>query len=333
VTTINNGASPAECKNSTTGYQANLETTNLSASIISDNFTFPSPFPALAWAVKKASTPREQYDVDFLGANPFCDPKVLCYGDCDATVLGEYQILLNELNNTGSLVRTVFRFEGDATTSWNVIQVDLDESDINTSAPHQIIIATDVDDVSSPLPRRMWFDEFRIQSLSQPLIANCTDYCDGNDLIDATEQDGACFLTRIVNESSCVAEQEAIAEAEALAQQLENLAVIPIVGDLLADSGLNETVIEESGLSFAVSFFSPFFLSIIIIIVLGGFLEFKVAQASKGGGGHGTIFGIVMLIGTIFLTMLGVFPIGFAIVFTIISGFIVVWTVLKTIKG
>ncbi len=329
VQTVSGGASPAACGNETTGFQASVNTDDFNGTITSENFTFPAVFPGISWATRGATQPRLQYDNNFFGANPFCSPITLCYGDCNATVGTSYQILLNRLNETSGLVlETTFRFEGFATPGeWNIVRVDLNATEIVSGAPYQIVIATDVDDVFSTRPTRLFFDDFRVQSLVQPLVVTCVDQCVGNDFLDATEQDGTCFIVTTINESSCVAIQEAI-----LAEEVQGIFdPVALIDDLLNGTGTNVTAIEEAGFGFALFFISPFFLAFAVILIIGAFAEFKISQNGQGAGG--AIFGIILLSGTIAFTLAGLFPIAFAILFIVLGGFLVVHQMQKFITG
>ncbi len=144
-------SNPATCQNASSGFQGSLQTTDLNTKITSASFQFPGAFPALRWAAKKADSPRLQYDVNFFGANPLCSPKTLCYGDCNGTVSGTYSVNLNEVFENGNFKSVVFRFEGEATSLFSVVQADLNATNINETGFFQIVISTFVagDDTSS----------------------------------------------------------------------------------------------------------------------------------------------------------------------------------------
>jgi len=328
VTEDAGGANPAICDNRSTGFQGSLQTQDLNATIASSAFQFPGDFPALKWASMKADTPRLQYDVNFFGANPFCSPKTLCYGDCNATVRGTYSITLSELSSVDlSVVRTVFRFEGEASNNWSVVNVDLNQSNINSTAPHRITISSFVvnEDLSDIRPKRIFFDNFTIQNLALPLVENCVSTCSGRDLLEATLQNGTCFITTIINESSCNAIIEG-QEAEA-----EFNASLGPVEFILALAGTNSTAIEESGFGFVLFFISPSFIILAILLTISVFAEFKISSAGSSTGG--TVFALILLAGTTFFTITGTLPLSFAVIFILIGGFIVLHTFSKTFGG
>lgn len=317
------GASPAICGNTTEGDIPQVFTNNMTNTIVSENFTFPSVYPALSWAVKISPESRLQYDVDFFGANPFCDPKTLCYGNCNATVQGDYIVSLIELNEFGNAtVDTIFRFFGTSSDNWNIITADLTDANIKTGTQYRILIMANPDDQYDIRPYRMFFDTFSIVSLSQPITVNCTDTCDGRNLLKATLVNNTCFVEVIINDSSCIAELE---------EETDYTDPVPWVENFLNDLGFNDTTIEESGFGFALNFLSPMFIGLMIVMAIGVFAEYKVAKV--GGSGHGILFGIIFLFGTASMTIFGIFPIGWGIMLLILSGFIVVSTMLKTFKG
>lgn len=315
---------PAICANATSGFQGSVDTVDLNATIESESFLFPGDFPALRWATLKANNSRLQYDVNFLGANPFCSPKTLCYGDCNATVRGTYSVTLFEEDNFGNIIRTVFRFEGEATNQWGVVNVDLNASQINATGPHRIRISTFVagEDISDIRPKRLFFDNFSIQNLVLPLVEDCTSLCIGPDLRKATLQNDTCFIVTIINESSCVAIVQA--EAEAAAQQIFE----PI--EFLAEA-VNVTFVRESGFGFTLFFLSPFFIVFIVLLSLSALIEIKISKAGATTGG--SVFGLVMLAGSLGLTLAGLFPLAFAIIFIILGGLLVANKFNQLIRG
>jgi hypothetical protein len=89
---------------------------------------------------------------------------------------------------------------------------------------------------------------------------------------------------------------------------------------------INATEFEQAGIAFLLPFFSPLFISLFILFASGAIIE---VLARSGG----VAFGMVMLFGSVGLTILGFLPLGLAIILVIISGFIVVYTLLKIIRG
>lgn len=311
---------PATCQNASTGWVAEVYA-DLNATGVVTDITFPSTYSVFQWDVKKAEEPYIQYEV----WNPFCSPQTLCYGiNCVDEPEGDYVFILRDLNTSTNVIE----YYATASNNWDSVIIDL--SNI-TDETHQYraVFGVNPSDQFDPRVHAIYLDNVKVANLPNALgesTEGCSDFCDGNDLWEATESaTGVCTYDIDYNNSDCIAQAEAKVSG--------NYDPIPAIIDLLNSSGVTEDQIDEAGLGFTLFFLSPFFLSFLLVLIIAGYIEYKIAKESKSRGSGGSIFGIIMIIGSVALTIGGIMPIGFAVVFVIIAGFIVANTVMKAMGG
>ncbi|MBU1613638.1 hypothetical protein KKC87_04425 [Patescibacteria group bacterium] len=317
---VGGGHLPATCQNTSQGFVAQIYADLNGTGVVTD-ITFPSTYSIFQWDIKKAETPYVQYEV----WNPFCSPQILCYGiDCDEEPLGDYLFRLIDLNTSS----VVLDYYATASNEWDSVIIDL--SDV-TDVTHQYraVFAVNPTDQYDPRVHAVYIDNVQVANLPNALgesTEGCSDFCDDVDLWVATETaTGICTFDIDYNNSVCIAEAEAGATT--------TLDPLPAIIDLLNASGYSQQDIEDAGFGFTLFFLSPFFLAFLVVLIVAGYLEYKVAKESKSRGAGGSIFGIIMIFGSVALTIAGIVPIGFAIVFVIIAGFIVANTVMKAMGG
>lgn len=335
--TINDGASPATCNFSTSSPTSNYaQTNNLTDVIASNAFTFPTPNAVFTWWDKRDLFPKNHYDLRGSGIELVCEPDYLYYGAYTAgtpTAGGKYRILINEINSTtNATIRFVYDAEYEANTSWVAHIVDLSGKNISGTSHYRVFIMSHLDEFES-VGNHVYIDDMKIQDLSQALNESlCQNYCDP-DVIGRKwicehiiYEDGSS-----INEWSYFDDDYDCIVASGGSPDGGEYDPPNWIKDLLDDLGYNQSTIDASGMGFLLNFLSPFFIGIMIILGIGGFLELKVAQA--GGSGHGLIFAFVFLIGTSALTLFGIFPAGWGILMVIIGGLGTVFVIMKGIFG
>lgn len=314
----------ATCSNATVaGFIPSVFTNNLTASMVSDSFSFPPTNPAISWAVKRATSPRLKTDGCIFD---FFTPQ--CYTElgCNSTTLptGDYNVKLIELDISGQSAVNTLTFAMTAPTDWQVFTSDLNRSSLNASAKYRIAINLDDSDVFTQIPNRVFFDDFKIISLAQPLLANCTTTCDGADLIVATESNGICTTQRIVNESGCFDDFQESQQEQANTQPFQ-----PI--DINGTSSDIQAALDSVGLGFVGFFISPFFLYMLPWLAIGLFVEYKIAH--KGSRTNWLGFLMLVMFGALsgtFITIssgVTVVPIAFGALIVLLDGALLVWLV------
>lgn len=314
---------PAVCGNGSTGYIPQVYgDVNNASNIIFTDITFPTPYITVAWDVALRTEPVVKYST----GNFLCSPSELCYAqDCNQTPRGEYLV---RLAPTSDIFNTIFEYNGEATEGFDSVQVDLSDANLDAGTSYRLIFALNPDDAYEPDGYTVLFDNVRFSNFNNPPgnpELGCTTFCNGTDLYTAIDFNNTCTFEIDLNNTVCTTEYEATQQAEAIAESTDPVA-------FFADA-LNVTAVEDSGFGFALFFLSPIFLFFGVIIFIGGFIEYKIAKNSGTSGARGGIFGMILIMGTVFVTM--AFPefIGFAIVLIIISGFIVVNSVMKGFGG
>jgi hypothetical protein len=80
---------------------------------------------------------------------------------------------------------------------------------------------------------------------------------------------------------------------------------------------VNVTELEEMGIGWTASFFTPFFISTLFLLIVSGYLAVKAKTNA------GMVFGISAIVLTLIYTIIGIYPVWFGVVFIIIAAFIV----------
>lgn len=334
--TVGGGTEPATCNFSTTA-NTYTHTTNLTNSIATESFTFPTPNAVISWFDKRDLFPKKHYE--FGQWVEVCVPDKLCYGDCDVYARGRYLLRLIEINiTTNATIRTVHDYYADgdkeAQTFWSYRVLDLSGKNITSSQHFRILIIPHLDQFDQE-GNHIYIDDLKLQDLTQALNeSECVSHCDP-DIIDrywsATliiNEDGStvCEWTYWDGDFACILAGGGDPDDDDTIYDPPGW-----ITDTLDDLGINQSTIDASGMGYLLNFVSPFFVGIMIIIIIGGLLEFKIAQA--GGGGHGIVFAFVFLIGTTALTIFGIFPTYWGILMVIIGGLGTVFVVMKGVFG
>lgn len=316
--------SPAVCANQSIGFQADVKTYNLNATISSRMFTFPTPYQTLTWAVKKAETPREQYpQTGLFDGNPFCTHDALCYGNCSATVSGRYKIRLDRVDANGTFQQSIIFFPDVASSNWTVKEIEINTSQVVAGALYRISIATDAPSFYDATPIALYFDAVKITSNIAPKILTCSTQCNGSNQIRATllNNNGTCFLETIINETSCRTQFDQDQQTAATSQTNQD----PIFGDLLSGSGVTAFLIANN-LEFVTFLFSPIFIVIMIILGISGFIEYKIKT-------NGSAFGISVIALTLMFTSFGLLDVFVAVMMVVLGGAITMNMVVKAFRA
>lgn len=303
------GGTPT-CQNSTS--IGNLATLNRRFNdSVALNLSFDTEYARISYDVKALDNP-------YIHASPpwWCVfNEETCYGDCDADITPRY--LISIYDDTDTLLNEV----DTALSSWGLRSYDLSGTGLEPGKNYTIEIALDVQGSGDANQYGIYMDNLRVEESNAPIL--CESECDGRDLIQAVElPTGACKIQTIVNESSCVAIVEA-EEAEVEQQQYEAGSWLE---DILIASGTNSTAIEESGFGGALFFASPFGLALIFMFAISTILELL----NKSGG---IVFGLSIMGLSLGMSIAGIFPLVWAILFMLLGGFVLAFHFRKMVGG
>lgn len=294
--------------------------------IVFKDIEFPASYSRLNWSVRKMDSPYKQYEVadtfNISGTGEaWCNalgrpPHKLCHAvNCDVEPLGDYQFLLRRVFFDGSEPNiTMYEYRGEATNDWDTVSIDLTDLGVEAGVNYRLVFAVKPDDLTTMESYGIYIDDVKVQNSYNPFsnVCNLGDGCEGTTFRDVTVSNGTCSVEYDNNNSECYFQ-----EADRLAEETDYSG-----GETILDTFVVRSDLEENGLGFIFHFFDPLFLALLGIVAIGVVVE---VLARTGG----TVFSIILLLGSIGLFVTGLFPLGYFIVFVLIAGFIVVHTLFK----
>lgn len=304
VTQVNEATGEVQCQNNTNaGFVPIINQTVLNTTV-----TFPTESSIISWNVRKFSAPYKQYDTNSIFANP----EELCHAEnCSAEVGGNYNFILSD-DVTGA---NVLNLNLDAPSEdWTSYRVSAE--DLIIGRDYSLRFAVNLEDQFAVVGHGIYLDNVKISNGLAPLSESCIEgsECDGDDLIITVLDNITCRQEVIESSPSCIGTEEE--------ELIENITT-PASG---LDDLINFSYYEEAGLGFVPALFSPFFLASGFMLIVSLLAEFFVRSG-------GIVFGFIILFLTIGMTIIGVYPIGFAIAFVVLGGFVLMHTVMKSFKG
>lgn len=141
-------------------------------------------------------------------------------------------------------------------------------------------------------------------------VFNCVSGCEGTTWVEATSSESSCVREYFPNDTRCYTPPTPSIYGTDITQPIAQI---------------NQEAVIESGFGWLLPFTTPFFIITMIVLGIAAYVGRKVNSSQVA-------LGVIMIL-TVILTSLGAYPVWVGVIIVVISTFMLVYLLKKTISG